>query len=145
MMPTLGLILSRSILLWCMGLRKHGMQDADASDLTQDVLRAVAGAISRLDYDPRKGTFRSWLFTIVRNKFRNFLTYKTKKQMASGGSSVQDLLEAEPDRVDSLAAQWDDEYDQRLFSWAVEQVKPGFTEKTWNAFWLTAVEGKGAA
>jgi DNA-directed RNA polymerase specialized sigma24 family protein len=32
--------------------RKHGLQDADAADVTQDVLRSVAGAVDRLDYDP---------------------------------------------------------------------------------------------
>src|SRR5215472_2708074 len=53
--------------------RKHGLQEADAADLTQEVLRAVALAVERLDYDPRRGTFRGWLFTVVRNKLRNFL------------------------------------------------------------------------
>src|SRR6516225_4147415 len=48
--------------------RKRGMQDADAADLMQDVLRAVAGAAGRLEYDPLRGSFRGWLFTIVRNK-----------------------------------------------------------------------------
>jgi DNA-directed RNA polymerase specialized sigma24 family protein len=38
--------------------RKHGLQEADAADLTQEVLRAVAQAIERLDYDPRRGSFR---------------------------------------------------------------------------------------
>ena len=37
--------------------RRRGLQDADAADLTQDVLRSVAGAISRLDYDRRRGSF----------------------------------------------------------------------------------------
>jgi RNA polymerase sigma factor (sigma-70 family) len=124
--------------------RKHGMQDADAADLTQEVMRAVAGAISRLEYDPRRGTFRSWLFTVVRNKFRNYLSNKTRKQMTSGGSSVQELLEAQPDRVDALEEQWDHEYDQRVFSWAVDRVKGSFTEKTWQAFWQVSVEGKNA-
>jgi RNA polymerase sigma factor (sigma-70 family) len=124
--------------------RKHGMQDADAADLTQEVMRAVAGAISRLEYDPRRGTFRSWLFTVVRNKFRNYLSNKTRKQMTSGGSSVQELLEAQPDRVDALEEQWDHEYDQRVFSWAVDRVKDGFTENTWKAFWQVSVEGKNA-
>jgi RNA polymerase sigma factor (sigma-70 family) len=124
--------------------RKHGMQDADAADLTQEVMRAVAGAISRLEYDPRRGTFRSWLFTVVRNKFRNYLSNKTRKQMTSGGSSVQELLEAQPDRVDALEEQWDHEYDQRVFNWAVDRVKGGFTEKTWQAFWQVSVEGKNA-
>lgn len=124
--------------------RKHGMQDADAADLTQEVMRAVAGAISRLEYDPRRGTFRSWLFTVVRNKFRNYLSNKTRKQMTTGGSSVQELLEAQPDRVDALQEQWDHEYDQRVFSWAVDRVKGSFTDTTWQAFWQVSVEGKNA-
>ncbi len=124
--------------------RKHGMQDADAADLTQEVMRAVAGAISRLEYDPRRGTFRSWLFTVVRNKFRNYLSNKTRKQMTSGGSSIQELLEAQPDRVDALEEQWDHEYDQRVFSWAVDRVKGSFTDNTWQAFWQVSVEGKNA-
>src|SRR6185503_14753680 len=48
--------------------RKQGLQDADAADLTQDVLQAVAGALSRLEYDPARGAFRNWLFTVVRRK-----------------------------------------------------------------------------
>ena len=35
--------------------RKRGLQDADAADLMQEVLRSVAGAVGRLDYDPRAG------------------------------------------------------------------------------------------
>src|SRR5919197_2744578 len=53
--------------------RKHGLQDADAADLTQEVLRAVAGAVGRLEYDPARGSFRGWLFTVVRNRLRDFL------------------------------------------------------------------------
>src|SRR4051812_27414200 len=49
-------------------LRKRGLQDADAADLTQDVMRSVAAAAQRLEYDERRGLFRSWLFTIVQNK-----------------------------------------------------------------------------
>src|SRR5579884_3833208 len=51
--------------------RKQGLQDADAADLTQDVLCAVAGAVGRLEYDPAKGAFRNWLFTIVLRKLSN--------------------------------------------------------------------------
>src|SRR3974377_2464158 len=51
--------------------RKQGLQDADAADLTQEVLGAVAAASCRLDYDSRRGAFRNWLFTIVRRKLSN--------------------------------------------------------------------------
>src|SRR5689334_4707499 len=51
--------------------RNRGLQDADAADVVQDVLRSVASAIGRLDYDRQQGTFRGWLFTITRNKVFN--------------------------------------------------------------------------
>ena len=53
--------------------RQRGLQDADAADLMQDVLRAVVMNAGRLDYDPRRGTFRAWLYTVTRNKLANFL------------------------------------------------------------------------
>src|SRR5206468_782748 len=53
--------------------RRRGLQDADAADLMQEVLRSVAAAADRLDYDPRRGTFRAWLFTVTRNKLYNLL------------------------------------------------------------------------
>ena len=37
--------------------RKRGLQDADAADLMQDVMRSVASAIGRLEYDRHAGTF----------------------------------------------------------------------------------------
>src|SRR4051794_28075980 len=53
--------------------RRRGLQDADAADLMQDVFRAVSAAIGRLDYDPQRGSFRSWLYTVTRSKLYNFL------------------------------------------------------------------------
>src|SRR5258708_26036876 len=53
--------------------RKRGLQDADAADVMQDVLRSVARAAGRLNYDPSRGSFRGWLYTIARNKIFNFL------------------------------------------------------------------------
>src|SRR5438067_1585460 len=35
--------------------RKRGLQDADAADLMQDVMRSVSAAIARLDYDRNQG------------------------------------------------------------------------------------------
>lgn len=120
--------------------RKHGLQDADAADLTQEVLRSVSSAAGRLEYDPQRGSFRGWLFTIVRNKLRNFLASAQRRWQGSGDTDAQRRLEALPDPEGN----WDREYEQRLFAWAAEQVRGEFEEKTWQAFWQTAVEGRAA-
>jgi RNA polymerase sigma-70 factor (ECF subfamily) len=122
--------------------RKHGLQDADAADLTQDVLQAVSGGIRRLDYDPRRGSFRGWLFTVVRNKFRNFVAAQKRPGRGSGDSDSQKRLNELPAREEDQSAWWDEEYERRVFAWAAEQVRGRFAESTWQAFWQTAVEGK---
>jgi hypothetical protein len=37
-------------------VRKQGLQDADAADLGQEVLRAVAICVGRLEYDPGRSS-----------------------------------------------------------------------------------------
>lgn len=123
--------------------RRHGLQDADAADLTQDVLRAVASAASRLEYDPERGSFRGWLFTIARNKLRNFLAARQRQVQGSGDTGIQQQLQEQPDASES--GDWDREYEQRLFAWAAGHVRGSFADATWQAFWRTAVEGRKPA
>src|SRR5262249_34025049 len=123
--------------------RNRGLQDADAADLMQDVMRSVSGAIGRLEYDRRQGTFPGWLFTIARNKVYNFLSARRIRPQGSGDTSANRLLEAHPDAADASEA-WEVEYQRRLASLAMERVKGEFQDSTWNAFRLTAIEGKPA-
>jgi len=124
--------------------RKRGLQDADAADLMQDVMRSVSAAIGRLDYDRQQGTFRGWLFTITRNKIFNFLSARRIRPQGSGDSATNQLLNAHPDEEDGSTA-WEMEYQRRLASLAMEQIKSEFQDNTWRAFWLTSVEGASAA
>ena len=119
--------------------RRHGLQDADAADLTRDVLCAVAKTARDLDYDPRRGSFRGWLFTVAQNKLRNFVTRRDPRGQGTGNSDVQRILQEQPAREEQDS--WDHEYEQRLFGWAADQVRRSVEESTWQAFWQTAVQG----
>src|ERR1700722_13236514 len=106
--------------------RKHGLQEADAADLTQDVLQAVSGGIRRLDYDPRRGSFRGWLFTVVRNKLHNFLAAQKRPGRGAGDTDAQLRLQELPAREEDQTAWWDLEYERRVFDWAAEQARDAF-------------------
>ncbi len=121
--------------------RERGLQDADAADLTQEVLRAVSAAAGRLNYDPKRGSFRGWLFTVAHHKVYDLLAQQRRQGRGTGGADGQERLEAQPAR-DEDKALWDREYEQRLFNWAAEQVREHFHDSTWQAFWQTAVDGK---
>jgi len=121
--------------------RRRGLQDADAADLAQDVLHAVARSSERLEYDPRRGSFRGWLFTVARNKLHTFLRRRERQRRLTADVAVEGLPEEPADETDE-AALWEQEYQQRLFDWAAEQVRGHFQDRTWQAFWQTAVEGR---
>jgi RNA polymerase sigma factor (sigma-70 family) len=125
--------------------RANGLQSADAADIAQEVFRAVAGAIDRYDPDPARGSFRGWLFRIARNLMINLLAARRIRPQATGDSDVQDLLEQVPAPDDAEAAFFDLEYRRGLFVWAADQVRGEFRQSTWQAFWLTAVEGQAAS
>ena len=121
--------------------RRKGLQDADAADLVQEVLRAVASAIDRFDPDPTRGPFRNWLFRIAQNMVINFLASQHRHPRGIGGDFVT-LLERQtvPSQEDS--ALFELEFRRQLFRWASEQIRDEFQATTWSAFWKTWVEGK---
>jgi RNA polymerase sigma factor (sigma-70 family) len=122
--------------------RKQGLQDADAADLMQEALGAVAGAIKQLDYDPQRGSFRGWLFTVVRNRLLSFRSRQGRPGRGTGDPSAQHRLEEVAGREGDPAALWDEEYERRRFAWAAERVRGQVQPATWQAFWMTAVEGR---
>ena len=71
--------------------RRQGLQDADAADLVQEVLRSVARSIPK--YDRQKGRFRNWLMAVVRNRLNDFWASHGRQATGSGDTRVQNHLE----------------------------------------------------
>jgi RNA polymerase sigma-70 factor (ECF subfamily) len=125
--------------------RRRGLQDADAADVMQDVLRSVARAATRLEYDPARGSFRGWLYTVARNKIFNFLeAARHNLGRAAGGAEARERLESLANCELDLAGTWDEEYERNLAALAMKRVQEEVLPATWQAFWQTAVEGKHA-
>jgi RNA polymerase sigma-70 factor (ECF subfamily) len=123
--------------------RKHGLQDADAADLTQEVFQAVARAVGQFQYDADRGGFRRWLFTVTRNELKDALARAKRNPVGSGDTGVKQLLDQQPEPI-ADGTLWEEEYQRRLWDWAAAKVRGEVQESTWQAFWQTAVEGKRA-
>jgi RNA polymerase sigma factor (sigma-70 family) len=121
--------------------RRRGFQDADACDVTQEVLRSTVTALPCFTLDPQRGRFRQWLFTIALNELRKLALAHKRQPRGSGGPSAQEQLEQQAASEDDEAI-WNREHQARLFHWATEKARGHFRESTWQAFWRTAVEGQ---
>lgn len=121
--------------------RRHGLSAEDASDLTQEVFSAVAGAIQRFRHSPETGTFRGWLWTIARNKLRDHFRHAVGHEQASGGTEAWLRLSSIPEVWSDEARDVTDSGElQRLFRRALDRVRCEFENRTWQAFWLSTVE-----
>ena len=118
--------------------RRRGLQDADAADVTQEVLSSVSRAMYRGKYDAGQGSFRGWLLTIARNEVNSLLASRKRREQPGGGTAAQIQLAALP--APEEASAWDSDYEQRLFAWAAEQVKSEVQPATWLAFQRTALD-----
>jgi RNA polymerase sigma-70 factor (ECF subfamily) len=124
---------------WC---RNYQLQEADASDVTQDVLRRLVGAMRSFDYDPSCGSFRGWLKTVTNNAIRDFHRALSRPGRGSGDTRVQQNLSAiqAPDAIEALTYLIEQEGEHELLREAEERVKLRVQHRTWEAYRLTAVE-----
>jgi RNA polymerase sigma-70 factor (ECF subfamily) len=120
--------------------RRHGLQPADADDVVQDVLAAVARSIDAWLARPERGLFRAWLLRIARNLAINALTRPKHRPIGTGNSDMVHWLSQQPDTSSAAASQFDLEYRRELFRWAAEQVREEVADRTWQAFWLSTIK-----
>lgn len=119
-------------------VRQRGFQDADAEEVVQEAMLAVARAVE--GWVPERGRFRDWLYRIARNLMINFLTRRKHQAWRTTDSSMQELLidESNPDAT-ALQA-FESEYRTERFRVAAKRVREVVRKNTWQAFWMTAIE-----
>jgi RNA polymerase sigma-70 factor (ECF subfamily) len=128
------------ILHWC--ARWH-VRGADADDVMQEVLQAVAQSIGTYQRQQAGQTrkFRHWLGGITRNKLRDFFRRRSQQPEGQGGSAVHAWLQAvpEPELPDEDE---DAEAVSAVYQRALELIRGEFEERTWRIFWRVTIEGE---
>jgi RNA polymerase sigma factor (sigma-70 family) len=110
--------------------RNRNLQSSDAADITQEVLLRIAKAIRSFEYDREKGLFRDWLARIVLNEIRRHGKSK---------SPVATPIEGLDDDLGTIESEWNDQFQQHIFTKALERTKTRFNDETWALFektWL---------
>lgn len=122
-------------------LRRQGVQDHDAADITQEVLSCVVSEMPQFRYDSERGRFRGWLRTITLNRLRAFWKARPRHvSLASGDGAA--MLEQLADPHSGLSQQWDREHDAHVLRQAMTAVRPEFRPATWEAFDRVVLHGE---
>ncbi|HEY6563248.1 MAG TPA: sigma-70 family RNA polymerase sigma factor, partial [Pirellulaceae bacterium] len=111
--------------------RRRGLQDADAMDLTQEVMRRVAQAIERWEPGRELGSFRGWLRTITRNLVVQFLRDKGRRPAALSLEQINELANPETPDDETTSRLFEVEHQRQLFAWGAEVVREQCQMATW--------------
>jgi len=125
---------------WC---RKWCLQEADAQDITQIVMLKLAEKMKSFSYDPTR-SFRGWLRTLAHHAWSDFMASRNRHGQGSGDEEVHQLLLTAEAR-DDLVKHMEEQYDRELLEMASARVRMRVAPQTWDAFYLTAVEGLSGA
>lgn len=129
----------RMIYRWC---RRWQLQQADAEDVTQNVMLMLAGQMKKFTYDP-KGSFRGWLKTIAYRSWRQYQRSRRKPGVANAGALEDRLASAEAGA--EFMSMLEREGEKELLQQASALVRLRVQPHTWEAFRLLALEGSSGA
>ena len=125
-------------------VRRWDVSEHEAADVFQDVFQSLARNIGGFRKENAGDTFRGWLHRITDNKVRDHLRKlgRSRAEAEKGGPKPQLRLASLPESVSR------DRDELRVATRAslvcsaraVELIRGEFEVRTWQAFWLTAVE-----
>ena len=120
--------------------KRAGLDDPDAQDVVQDTVMAIAREIPQFHYDPGRGSFKQWLFRILRRRVSDHFR-KLYRQPARAGMSPE-MLERSGDPADAiplrngenLSDAWDQEWERSVLDAAIAQVRAQVNPKHFQVF-----------
>ncbi len=118
--------------------RRRGLQPSDCDDVVQETLLALTKSMPKFQYEPGKGSFRSYLKTIVLH------TIFRRSRQKRGEVALREV-EAEAERASNDSdtdAQWEEEWRQFHLRIAMKTIAAEFNETDRAAFDAYAVGGR---
>jgi len=118
--------------------RRTGLPESEATDLVQEVFALLVEKLPNFRYDGTS-SFRSWLRTVLLNKWRERGRGAALPETGDDGSMAGLTI---PDPVEEC---WEADYHQNLVGQALRLMRAEFHPTIWKACWEYVVSGKSAA
>ena len=132
---------------------RSGLTNAEAEDVVQETLLAVAKEMPDFKYDPARGSFKGWLLEITRRRIANQVRRRMKHRHATAGPLVgeatrppsRERTESDQRRTatiervqdpssDEMERLWDQEWRSNLLEASIVRVKKQVNAKQYQMF-----------
>jgi RNA polymerase sigma factor (sigma-70 family) len=116
--------------------KRCGCHDQTAEEVVQDAMVGVFHNRGVFRYDPGRGRFRNWLFTLVRQKLALHHRRRQGRARPAGDPLAEPLA---PTDAASPEAAWEEVFEGNLLLALLEAVRREVGPETYQAFELTAL------
>ena len=122
--------------------KKAGLTDAEAQDIVQETVIAMANKLPGFIYDPKVCSFKTWMLRLTRWRIIDTLRKRLPQSApaADSNGTATSALDRIPDESSlKLDAVWDEEWEKSLLSAALQRVKPHLKPEHYQIFDLCAL------
>ncbi|MBJ06361.1 MAG: RNA polymerase subunit sigma [Verrucomicrobiaceae bacterium] len=125
-------------LIYSVGL-KAGLRSEEAFDVVQETILSIAKQSKKKLYDPKQGSFKTWLMNMTRWRINDQFRKRKKDTAMAGAEWAEDRKTAVIDRFedpkgDLLERMWDVEWKKNLADAALSRVKGQVSPKQYQIF-----------
>ena len=114
---------------------KCGLTHAEAEEVVQETMVAVARQMPEFEYDRSVGSFKGWLFTITRRAVGKQLSKRVRNpSIPAGGPEAPPELELLPDTTPGFDQRWEEDWRQNLIDIAMDRVRRQISPKQFQMF-----------
>lgn len=124
-------------------LGQAGIAQADADDITQEVLVVVVAKLPEFERQ-RTGSFRNWLRKVTLNCLRDYRKAVRRRRMATNDEQFEQIIVELADADSRLSRLWNAEHDQHLLRYLLEQIRGSFSPVTIEAFTQVVLDERSA-
>jgi len=119
---------------------KAGLTEAEAQDVVQETVIAVAKHLPAFRYDPKVCSFKTWMLRLTRWRIIDTFPKRLPQNASNGDGTGTSTLERIPDESSfNLDAVWEEEWEKSLLTAALKRVKPVLKPEHYQIFDLYAL------
>jgi len=117
--------------------RVAGLQPADAAEIVQEVFHSVFLHLGSY----QQNSFRGWLWIVTRNAIYSQHRQSKQRPGVSGGSDFLEVMQNLP-KEDAPPSEepHPGKTSEQIVQNALSLIRDDFGERTWKAFWMSAIE-----
>ncbi len=128
---------------------RHGLSPTEAEEVVQETVITVARNLPEFRYDPKRCSFKTWLFNLtlwrIRDQLRRRHPQNASMQRMPGETDRTSTVERVPGpEGEQPSALWEEEWRKDLFERALERVKALVDEKRLQIYDLYALQSWSA-